>query len=131
MFHRNFLRHCLFLFIGSFIGLSSYGQSVIFSESAGTPAATTLVNAYTGWQNNGIYTFTNGGQPTTTDVRTTNPSSGYTGASGNGNVFFTGVSNAVAGFAIEGINVANFVNLTLDYGYRKESATAQIGRAHV
>jgi hypothetical protein len=119
----------MILVIALLLNLMTQAQSVIFSENAGVPTATTLVNAYTGWQNNGLYTFTNGGQATTADVRTSNASSGYTDAagspaSGGGNVFFTGVGSAVVGFAIEGINVASFVNLTLDYSYRKESSTA-------
>lgn len=119
----------LTLLLALLMHLMTQAQSVIFAENAGVPTATTLVNAYTGWQNNGLYTFTNGGQPTTSDVRTSNASSGYTDAagspaSGGGNIFFTGVGSAVVGFAIEGINVSNYVNLTLDYSYRKESSTA-------
>ncbi len=124
MFTSSSLRFlCVFLF-ALWTTTSTRAQSVIFSENAGVPGATTLVNAYTGWQNFGVLTFTNGGQPTTADVRTTNASAGYTGASGGGNVFFTGVGSVVVGFAIEGINVANYVNLSLEYAYRKESATA-------
>jgi hypothetical protein len=124
MFQRLFNRFCTLLLFVLLIGSAAQAQSVIFSENVGVPSATTLVNVYTGWQNNGLLTFTNGGQPTTSDARTSNASSGYAGASAGGNVFFTGVGSAVVGFAIEGINVSNYVNLTLDYAYRKESSTA-------
>ncbi len=32
-------------------------QTTIFSENMGTPAATTSIASYTGWQNNGVLTF--------------------------------------------------------------------------
>lgn len=100
-------------------------QTVIFSENMGVPSATTLVTAYTGFQNSGVLTFSNGAQAATADVRTTQASSGYTNSSGGGNVFFTGTSTTNAGgFSIEGINAVNFRDLKLDFAYRKESSTA-------
>ena len=100
-------------------------QTVIFSESMGAPSATTLVTTYTGWQNAGTLIFSDGQQAAPADVRTTNASTGYTNASGGGNVFYTGTSATNAGgFSIEGINVAAFRNLTLDFAYRKENSTA-------
>ncbi|MFM7645265.1 MAG: hypothetical protein ACKO41_00980 [Sphingomonadales bacterium] len=100
-------------------------QTIIFSENMGVPAATTLVNAYTGWQNAGSLIFSNGEQAATADVRTTNASTGYTNASGGGNIFYTGASATNAGgFSIESINAASFRNMTLDFAYRKENATA-------
>lgn len=100
-------------------------QTVIFSESMGVPSATTLVTTYTGWQNAGALIFSDGQQAAPADVRTTNASSGYANASGGGNVFYTGTSATNAGgFSIEGINAASFRNMTLDFAYRKESATA-------
>lgn len=101
-------------------------QTVIFSESMGIPAATTFVNAYTGWQNAGVLTFSDGAQGAPADVRTTQSSSGYTNASGGGNVFYTGVGTSATnncGFSIENIGAAAFRNITLNYAYRKESAT--------
>jgi hypothetical protein len=106
--------------------ISSFGlaqaQTTIFSENLGTPAATTTIAAYTGWQNNGVLTFSNGGSTSSADVRISSASSTYTGASGGGNVFFTATSGTY-GFSIEGINAAAYTSLSLSYGYRKESGT--------
>lgn len=107
------------------IQISLLAQVVIFSENMGVPSATTLVTSYTGWQNSGVLTFSNGGQAGTADVRTTNASTNYPNSSGGGNIFFTGTSATIAGgFSIEGINASAFRNLQLNYAYRKESATA-------
>jgi Ig-like domain CHU_C associated len=114
---------CIALF--SVSGSNLLAQTIIFSENMGVPAATTLATSYTGWQNAGSLTFSNGQQAASADVRTTNASSNYPGASGGGNVFYTGTSATNAGgFSIEGINVASFRNLTLDFAYRKESSSA-------
>jgi len=127
------MNRCITLFRFSLLSIVSLlaitaalqAQTIIFSESMGVPSATTLVTTYTGWQNAGALTFSNGEQAAAADVRTTNASTGYTNASGGGNVFYTGTSATNAGgFSIEGINVASFRNLTLDFAYRKESATA-------
>ena len=61
--------------------INSFGQT-IYSENFGTPTATTLITAYTGWQVGTPITYSGSG-----DVRTSSASSGYVGASGNGNVF--------------------------------------------
>ncbi|NBR24472.1 MAG: hypothetical protein EBU08_12015, partial [Micrococcales bacterium] len=45
-----------------------------------------------------------------------------TGASAGGNVFLTSTSGQY-GFAIEGINASAYTSLSLQFGYRKESAT--------
>ncbi|MFM8591825.1 MAG: hypothetical protein ACKOA3_02880 [Sphingomonadales bacterium] len=104
---------------------SAQAQTIIFSESMGVPSATTLVTTYTGWQNAGALIFSDGQQAAPADVRTTNASAGYTNASGGGNIFYTGTSATNAGgFSIEGINVAEFRKLTIDFAYRKENATA-------
>lgn len=122
----NLLRFSLvslvFLF---FIVPAVQAQTVIFSENMGVPSATTVVTSYTGWQNAGALVFSNGEQAASADVRTTNASSNYPNASGGGNVFYTGTSSTNAGgFSIEGINVAAFRDLKLDFAYRKESSTA-------
>jgi hypothetical protein len=98
-------------------------QTTIFSENLGVPTGTTAITAYTGWQNAGTLTYTNGAATNSADVRATNASSTYTGASGGGNVFFTATSGEY-GFAIEGINASTFTSLNLQFGYRKESGTA-------
>jgi hypothetical protein len=97
------------------------GQVTIFSENMGTPTATTAITANT-FQNSATLTYSNGGAATSADVRNTTTSSTYSGASAGGNVFFT-TTSGVYGFSIESINAASFSSLTLQFGYRKESAT--------
>ena len=105
----------------------SVAQTTIFSENMGTPTANTVIATYaTGtapatFQNKGTLTYGIGGQ-TTSDVRNTSNSSGYSGASGNGNVYFT-ATVASYGFSIETINASSYTGLVLSYGYRKESAS--------
>ena len=84
---------------------------LIFSENVGTPSSTTLINSYTGWQNNGVLTFTGLG-----DVRTTSPSNVYSGASGSGNVFLTNDSTSRF-LEISGINTLGFVPGTFDLSF--------------
>ena len=93
--------------------------SLIFSENMGNATTSIALNIF---QNNGTLTFGNGSQASPADVRTSSASSGYTGSSGNGNVFFTSTTGNY-GFSIESINVSNYSNLTLSFGYRKESSS--------
>jgi hypothetical protein len=101
---------------------STLAQTTIFSENIGIPTGTTTIAAYTGWQNNGVLTFNNGGATLPADVRITSVSSTYAGASAAGNVFFTSTSGSY-GLGIDGINASTFSNLVLQFGYRKESAS--------
>ncbi|GAB2835347.1 T9SS type A sorting domain-containing protein [Ferruginibacter profundus] len=103
------------------LGLNGFSQTTIFSENIGTPAGTTSIAAYAGWQNNGVLTFSNGGATNPADVRITSVSGTYTGASAGGNVFFTSTSGNY-GFSIESINAAIYNTLVLQFGYRKETA---------
>ena len=108
---------------------NAWSQTTIFSENIGTPTGTTTIANYsTGtapatFQNKGTLTYSNGGAAISADIRITSVSSGYTGASGNGNVFFTTTTGSY-GFSIESINVPNYTNLSLQFGYRKESAAS-------
>jgi hypothetical protein len=122
----NLLRFSMVSFVSLLAWASAVqAQTVIFAESMGVPSATTLVTAYTGWQNAGALTFSNGQQAASADVRTTNASSNYPNASGGGNVFYTGTSSTNAGgFSIEGINASSFRDVKLDFAYRKESSSA-------
>lgn len=99
----------------------SFGQTTIFSENCGNPSATTSVATYTGWQNNGVLTFTGNA-----DVRTTVNSSScnpggvtpcYTGASGQGNLFITNTLNTNC--VIGSINTSNYTLLSLSFGILK------------
>lgn len=100
----------------SFIFLAIYTGhgTLVFSESTGTPSGNTEIANYTGWQNNGALTFTGTG-----DVRKTSPSNGYTGASGNGNVFLT--YGEMASFQIGSINTVGYGTLTLSFGAYKST----------
>lgn len=89
-----------------------YSQVTIFSENFGTPAATTSVASYTGFQNYGVLTYAGNA-----DVRTTAASSGYVGASGGGNLFVTNALNTNC--IISGINTTNYNTLSLSLGLLK------------
>lgn len=90
----------------------------------GTVSATTAITAHetaNGFANAAL-TMTAGGATNAADIRSSSASSGYSGASASANVFFTSTSGSY-GFAIEGINASSFTSLTVQFGYRKESAT--------
>lgn len=114
-------KYTIFLLFVSFT--SSFAQ-IIFSENMGTPLENTSIASNT-FQNSYILSYSNGEQINPADVRFTNSSSTtrYAGASGGGNVYFSSTSGTY-GFSIEGINASNYTNLSLQFGYRKESASA-------
>ena len=111
------------------VGYTSFGQT-IYSENFGTPTAnTTAANYITGsapatFQNSGTIVYS--GTTTATSLRTSSPSSGYSGASGNGNVFLSQTTNAGHFFQIDGINTSAFsiTNLQLSFGYNTSSTSA-------
>lgn len=88
---------------------------VVFSESMGSVTSTTAIASHTFQSTN--LTFSG-----TADVRNTTVSSGYSGATGLGNVFFT--SNGSASFQISGINTLGFTGLALSVGHYKNTTTA-------
>ena len=90
-------------------------QTIIYSETFGTPSGNTAIGNYTGWSNSSV-TYTGDG---TCDVRTTNASIGYATASGSGNVM---INNTTKWFQVSGINTAGYENLKLSFGLRKPSA---------
>ncbi len=97
--------------IGSFAtrSVECWGDVVLFSENMGTGTADSI-NDYTGWQNQGVLTFTGTG-----DVRTTSNSGGYEGASSASNVFLTGGGNRT--FQIGGINTTGFLPNTFNLAF--------------
>lgn len=107
------------------------GGGTVFSENMGTPTAITTIANYSAgtapatFQNKGVLTFGQGDQANPGDVRLTTASTGYTGASGNGNVWLTTTAGNY-GFSIEGINASSHTNLNLSFGYYKNSATAHV-----
>ncbi len=90
--------------------------TVIFSENMGTGIANSI-DDYDGWENDPPVAFTG-----TADVRTTQSSSGYPGASGNSNVFFTSTVDRF--FLIEGVDVRGYENLSLSFGQHKAQTDA-------
>ena len=94
------------------------------TETMGTTTGTVSIDVHE--QNDGFVntslTMTNGGAAESADIRDTNNSIGYSGASGAANVYFTGASTEV-GFAIEDIDAAVYTDLVLQFAVRKESAS--------
>ncbi|RYD91100.1 MAG: hypothetical protein EOP54_22990, partial [Sphingobacteriales bacterium] len=89
--------------------------SQMFSENMGTPSSNTAI-ASNNFQNTSNFTYTG-----TADVRNSSASSGYTGSSGGGNVFFTSSDRT---FQISGINTASHSNLVLSFGHHKTTNAA-------
>jgi len=107
----------IYAFLSLLLATFVFAQTTIYSESFGTPASTTLLTAYTGYQNSSPITYSG-----TADVRTSTPSD-YAGASASGCVFLA-ASTTVSGtpaktLIISGINTLNFTNLTLSFGHQK------------
>lgn len=99
------------------VSFTSFGQT-IYSENMGTTASgNPLITAYTGFQNPSAIVYSGTG-----DMRTTNVSSGYVGASGSVNVFLSNTTTAEF-FQIDGINSSAFspANLQLKFGYLANS----------
>lgn len=111
------------------VNFLSFGQT-IYSENMGTPSGNTAVATYsTGtapatFQNGSpiVYTGTTGANM----MRTSTASTGYTGASGSGNVFFAAAGSQF--FQIAGLNTSTYTssNLQLSFGYLTTTATAQM-----
>ncbi|AMS25928.1 hypothetical protein AEM51_01785 [Bacteroidetes bacterium UKL13-3] len=89
------------------------GQVTIFSENMGTPSGTTAIASNT-FQNSSTLSYSG-----TADIRNTTSSTGYTGASGNGNVFITNAINR--DFVISGINTSGYTSLALSVGHYKST----------
>lgn len=89
------------------------GSGGSFTESMGSVASTTSIATHE--SNNGFDndSWTMSG---TADIRNTSPSSGYSGASGLANVFFTGAGRFII---ISGINTSGLSNVQLSHGIHK------------
>jgi hypothetical protein len=110
----------IYFLLSCLLTISSFGQT-IYSENFGTPASTTLITAYTGWQASTPIAYSGSG-----DVRTSLASSGYVGASGSGNVFLT--NTAGKNLIISGINTSTYTasDIQLSFGYLTSVAATQL-----
>ena len=102
-------------------------SGVFYSENMGSPSANTDISAYTNFQNQNIITYSS----TTTgqsQVRSTTASTGYTGASGGGNVFmgFSTITGNDRNFIISGINSQYYTGITLSFGMLRTDATTSL-----
>jgi hypothetical protein len=107
------------------VSFTSFGQT-IYSENFGTPTGTTPIATYaTGTAPATFQNTTPIAYSGTADVRVTGASSGYSGASANGNVLI----NAIAEFIqIDGINTSayNTANIQLSFGYNADGAVTNV-----
>jgi hypothetical protein len=96
--------------VSGLTAISQLEATNVFSENMGSPTATTAVASHT-FKNSGNLTYSG-----TADVRNTLSNAGeYTGASGGGNVFFTG--SASSSFTISNIDTTDFAPGTLDLSF--------------
>ncbi|MBK9639517.1 MAG: hypothetical protein IPO63_17565 [Bacteroidetes bacterium] len=101
--------------------VSSASSAILFSENMGSVSTTTSIASHesaNGFQN---MNFTMSG---TADVRVTQISGGYVGASAGANVFFTNVVGRH--LTISGINTMGLSSMSIDFGIFK-STTASSG----
>jgi hypothetical protein len=101
---------------------------IFFSENMGVPTANTDITAYTGFQNQNVLLYTSSTSPQS-QVRSTTASTGYTGASGGGNVFmgFSATLGNNRDFIISGINSQYYTGITLSFGLlRTDAATSMV-----
>ncbi|MEI7508111.1 MAG: T9SS type A sorting domain-containing protein [Flavobacterium sp.] len=108
------MKKLLFLLISS-LAVSSFGQTIL-SENFGSPSATTLIPAYsTGtapatFQSVAPITFSGTG-----DVRSSAPSSTYTGYSAGGNCFLTNTAGKY--LQINGLNTSAYTPATINFTF--------------
>ncbi len=101
-------------------------NGTIFSESVGIGTASSI-SAYTGWQNSVAPIVFSSTSTSQSDVRTTTNSSGYTGASGNSNVFMGfSTGSPDRNFIISGINTLGYSGMRLTFGLKRDAGTDSV-----
>ncbi|MDK2771648.1 MAG: T9SS type A sorting domain-containing protein [Flavobacterium sp.] len=112
------MKKLYFLFFTLF-GILGFSQT-FYSENMGTPGGTTAITSYTGWQNSSPIVYSGSG-----DVRTSTASSGYSGASGGGNVFLNAPGE---NFQIDGLDTSSYLSadLELSFGLVTSPITNQV-----
>lgn len=99
--------------------VSGASNTILFTENMGTVSATTSIAAHenvNGFQNSN-FTMTG-----TADVRTTQISNGYVGASAGANIFFTNTAGRY--FTVSGINTLGLSNVSIDFGIYKSTTAS-------
>jgi len=106
------MKKLLMLFVGLMTTIT-FGQTIL-SENFGTPAASTAMATYTGYQSTSPITFAGTGT-----IRSTSASSGYTGASGAGNAYLGSTGTANQYLQINGLNTSAYTpaNIKFTFGY--------------
>lgn len=101
-------------------------KGLVYQENFGTPGGNTAVNSYQGWEKGGVidqsgvtYSYSGG---TSTPIRKTSPSSGYTGASGNGCLY----TAANGKLTVTNINVSSCKELAFSMGSQATSANLDV-----
>ena len=112
------MKKLYFLFLLAFTSIG-FSQT-FYSENMGTPSGTTAI-ADNVFQNSTPITYSG-----TADVRATAVSSGYTGASGSGNVFLTSIAGRF--LQIDGINSSAYAagDIQLSFGYLTNNIGTQL-----
>lgn len=110
----------IYSFLALIFSTIIFAQTILYAENFGNPTATTLLTAYTGFQATSPVTYSGTG-----DVRTSTPSIGYGGASGNGSAFLGAVTTASGTPAktliVSGITTEGYENLVLMMGHQKST----------
>jgi hypothetical protein len=97
-------------------------QEIVFKETCGHPNDQVAATTYTGWSNP-VYPAFSGNAV----VDDEDPSHGYIGASGHGNIYFRNRANVR--LLIDWINTVDYLGLRLEFGILRlapGSATAQV-----
>ena len=98
---------------------TALGQVTIFTENMGAPSGTTAIASNTFQNSTGSLTYSG-----TADVRNTTVSTGYTGATGGGNVFLTNTVGRQ--FEISNISTLGYSTLSLQFGALKSTTASNM-----
>lgn len=101
-------------------------KGLVYEENFGSPSSNTAATAYQGWEKGGItdqsgITYSYSGD-TSTPIRNSSPSSGYTGASGNGCLYTA--ANGI--FTATNINITSCKELAFSMGSQATSANLDV-----
>ncbi|RYZ19383.1 MAG: hypothetical protein EOO16_20095, partial [Chitinophagaceae bacterium] len=115
------------LTLGAFLIQGSAGAQTtqtVFSENMGGIAVTSNTNvaSYSGWQNQGVLTYSGSGSVRTSSPSSTAPTYSSPTPSGGNNVFLTQTTGT--NFILSGINTSAFTDVKLSFGMYKHTTTA-------